>query len=211
MKLLAATRSPGKQREFRRILAPAGVDLVFPDDAGVPEEPAEALLETGETFEANARHKAEHFARRTGLPTVADDSGLEVLALGGAPGVRSRRWAGVSGAAAAVDAANNAELLRRLAGAGERRRRARYRCVLVYLPDPSAAPEVFEGACHGRILEAPAGTGGFGYDPLFWSDELGKSFGEATPEEKDRVSHRGRALRALAAALDTSKKLDKLR
>lgn len=201
MKLLAATRSGGKQREFRRILEPAGVDLVFPDEVGAYEDPAEDLLELGETFEANARRKAEHFARRTGLPTVADDSGLEVFALGGEPGVRSRRWAGAAGTADRVDAANNAELLRRLRGAPEHRRRARYRCVLVLLRRPEAIPETFEGSCAGRILESPAGTGGFGYDPLFWSDDLGKSFGEAAPEEKDEVSHRGRALRALAAAL----------
>jgi XTP/dITP diphosphohydrolase len=100
-----------------------------------------------------------------------------------------------------VDAANNALLLRRLSGAAQSRRRARYRCVLVLLRTPGAAPEVFDGTCTGRILEQPAGEGGFGYDPLFWSDELGKSFGEATAEEKDGVSHRGRALRALAAAL----------
>jgi XTP/dITP diphosphohydrolase len=201
VKLLAATRSAGKQREIRRVLEPAGIEVVFPDDAGLPEDPAEALLEVGETFEANARHKAEYFAHRSGLPTVADDSGLEVFALGGAPGVRSRRWAGAGGSSSVVDAANNAELLRRLAGAPESRRRARYRCVLVLLPKPGAVPRVFEGTCAGRILEAPVGQGGFGYDPLFWSDDLGKSFGEATPEEKDAVSHRGRALRALMAEL----------
>ena len=100
-----------------------------------------------------------------------------------------------------VDAANNAELLRRLRGASEGRRRARYRCVLVFLREPSAVPGVFEGVAGGRILEEPSGTGGFGYDPLFYSDELEKTFGEATAEEKDRVSHRGRALRAMAAAL----------
>ncbi|HET9041155.1 MAG TPA: non-canonical purine NTP pyrophosphatase [Gemmatimonadales bacterium] len=201
MKLLAATRSPGKQPEIRRMLEPAGVDVVFPDDLGLWESPVEDTLELAESFEGNARRKAEHFARLSGLPTVADDSGLEVFALGGAPGVRSRRWAGVSGSTGEVDAANNAELLRRLRGAPEPRRRARYRCVLVYLRDAGAVPEIFEGACGGRILEAPRGDGGFGYDPLFFSDELGRTFGEATPEEKDAVSHRGRALRALAEAL----------
>lgn len=201
MRLLAATRSAGKQREFRRVLEAAGVEVTFPDDAGAWEDPAEALLEVGDSFESNARRKAEYFARRTGLPTLADDSGLEVFALGGAPGVRSRRWAGATGTTDEVDAANNAELLRRLAGAPEPRRRARYRCVLVLVRAPGAVPQVFEGSCAGRILEAPAGGGGFGYDPLFWSDELEKSFGEAAPEEKDRVSHRGRALRALAAGL----------
>ncbi|HEU5039501.1 MAG TPA: non-canonical purine NTP pyrophosphatase [Gemmatimonadales bacterium] len=201
MTLLAATRSSGKQREFRRVLEPLGIELAFPDDVGAYEDPAEELLEAGDTFEANARHKAEHFTRVTGLPTVADDSGLEVFALGGAPGVRSRRWAGAAGTTEEIDAANNEMLLRRLAGATEPRRRARYRCVLVLLRSAGALPEVFEGGCAGRILEAPEGAGGFGYDPLFWSDELGKSFGLATAAEKDRVSHRGRALRALAAAL----------
>ncbi len=201
MKLLAATRSTGKQPEFRRILEPAGIELLFPDAAGLWESPVEDTLEVAESFEGNARRKAEHFARLSGLPTVADDSGLEVFALGGAPGVRSRRWAGASGSGPEVDAANNAELLRRLRGAPEPRRRARYHCVLVLLRDPGAVPEVFDGICGGRILEAPRGKGGFGYDPLFFSDELGCTFGEATPEQKDAVSHRGRALRGLAAAL----------
>ena len=204
MKLLAATRSPGKQPEIRRILEPAGVEVVFPDDVGLWENPVEDTLELAESFEGNARRKAEYFARLSGLPTVADDSGLEVFSLGGAPGVRSRRWAGVSGSAEDVDAANNAELLRRLRGAPEPRRRARYRCVLVYLRGAGAVPQVFEGACGGRILEASRGDRGFGYDPLFFSEELGKTFGEAAPEEKDAVSHRGRALRAFAEALRTA-------
>jgi XTP/dITP diphosphohydrolase len=201
VKLLAATRSRGKQPEIRRILEPAGVEVVFPDDLGLWESPVEDTLEVAESFEGNARRKAEHFARLAGLPTVADDSGLEVFALGGAPGVRSRRFAGVEGSGEAVDAANNTELLRRLLGAPEARRRARYRCVLAYLRDAGAVPAVFEGACGGRILDAPRGEGGFGYDPLFFSDELGRTFAEAAPEEKDAVSHRGRALRALAEAL----------
>jgi XTP/dITP diphosphohydrolase len=201
VKLLAATRSPGKQREFRRVLEPAGVEVVFPDDVGLYPTQAEDMLELGETFEANARRKAEHFARLGGLPTVADDSGLEVLSLGGAPGVRSRRWAGASGSDAEVDAANNAELARRLTGATEARRGARYRCVLVYLANQGSVPQVFEGLCAGRILEEPRGEGGFGYDPYFLSAELGKTFGEASAAEKDAVSHRGRALRELAVAL----------
>jgi XTP/dITP diphosphohydrolase len=201
VKLLAATRSAGKQPEFRRVLEPAGIEVAFPDDIGLYPAPAEDLLELGDTFEANARRKAEHFARLSGLPTVADDSGLEVLSLGGAPGVRSRRWAGATGSDAEVDAANNAELLRRLAGAAGTRRAARYRCVLVYLPRHGATPRVLEGSCAGRILEEPKGQGGFGYDPLFYSDELGKSFGEASAAEKDAVSHRGRALRELGEVL----------
>jgi XTP/dITP diphosphohydrolase len=199
--LLAATRSQGKQRELRRLLEPAGIPVLFPEDVGLGESPLEERLELAETFEGNARRKAEYFARLSGRPTVADDSGLEVFSLGGAPGVRSRRWAGAEGTTEQVDAANNAELLRRLRGAPEARRRARYRCVLVYLPQPDAVPQVFEGVCGGRILEEPRGTGGFGYDPLFFSDELGRSFGEAGAEEKDAVSHRGRAVRALAEAL----------
>jgi XTP/dITP diphosphohydrolase len=201
VKLLVATRSAGKQREIRRILEPAGFDVVFPEEVGLWETEREATIESAESFEGNARRKAEYFAGLSGLPTVADDSGLEVFALGGAPGVRSKRFAGAEGSPDAVDAANNGELLRRLRGASEARRRARYRCVLVFLRDPSAVPEVFEGVAGGRILEAPEGTGGFGYDPLFYSDELGQSFGQASPEEKDAVSHRGKALRALAAAL----------
>jgi XTP/dITP diphosphohydrolase len=201
VKLLAATRSKGKQPEIRRLLEPAGIEVVFPDDAGLWESPLEDTLEVAETFEGNARRKAEHFARLSGLPTMAEDSGLEVFALGGAPGVRSRRWAGASGTAEQVDAANNAELLRRLRGAPEARRRARYRSVVVYLETPDAVPRAFEGVSGGRILEEPRGDGGFGYDPLFFSDELGRTFGEATPAEKDAVSHRGQAFRLLAEAL----------
>jgi len=201
VKLLAATRSRGKQVEFRRMLEPAGVEVLFPEDAGLWENQVEDTLEVADSFEGNARRKAEHFARLSGLPTVADDSGLEVFALGGAPGARSRRWAGATGTGEEIDAANNAELLRRLRGASDARRRARYRCVLVLLREPDAVPEVFEGVCAGRILEEPRGDGGFGYDPLFLSDEIGRTFGEATAAEKDAVSHRGRALRALADAL----------
>ena len=203
MKLLIATRSEGKQREARRLLGVAGVEPVFPDDLGLPEAPQEAALELGDSFAANARAKAEYFVRRTGLPTVADDSGLEVLSLGGAPGVRSKRFAAVSDrvTGAALDAANNAELLRRLEGAPPPRRRARYRCVLAYYPSASAAPELFAESCAGSILDHPRGKAGFGYDPLFLSDDLGKTFAEADPDEKDRVSHRGRAFRLLLGHL----------
>ncbi|HKV75251.1 MAG TPA: non-canonical purine NTP pyrophosphatase [Gemmatimonadales bacterium] len=201
MRLLVATRSSGKQREARRILEAAGHQVVFPDDAGLIERAEEEGLESGDSFETNARRKAEYFARLSGLPTLADDSGLEVLSLGGAPGVRSKRWAGATGSASEIDAANNAELLRRLRGAAEQRRRARYRCVLVLVRWAGGIPEVFEGACSGRILEAAEGTGGFGYDPYFWSDDLKKSFGQATAEEKDSVSHRGRALALLVEKL----------
>ncbi len=203
MKLLAATRSAGKQREVRRILDAAGHEVVFPADLGIPERAEEDGLEHEASFEGNARRKAEYFARLGGLPTFADDSGLEVFALGGAPGVRSRRFAGLQGAGPDVDHANNLELLRRLAGAPEPRRAARYRCAIVLLRRPGGIPEVFEGQTAGRILEAPAGDGGFGYDPYFFSTELGKSFGEATATEKDAISHRGRALALLLAALSS--------
>ena len=196
MKLLVATRSGGKQREVRELFADTDIELVFPTDLGLWVEPAEDFLELGDTFAQNARAKAEYFAKRTGLPTLADDSGLEVLSLGGEPGVRSKRWSGVTGPEPEVDKANNAMLLRRLAGATEARRRARYRCVLAYCPKYGAMTLLFEGACTGRILEEPVGTLGFGYDPLFFSDDLGKSFGEATPAEKHAVSHRGRAFAA---------------
>jgi XTP/dITP diphosphohydrolase len=201
VKLLVATRSHGKEREVRQLLEPTAVEVVFPDDLGMFEETAEQRLELGESFEQNARGKAEYFARRSGLPTVADDSGLEVFSLGGEPGVRSRRWAGAEGREEQVDAANNAYLIRRLAGAPEAKRRARYRCVLVYVPRVGAVPQVYEGSCTGRILEEPRGTGGFGYDPLFFSDDLEQSFGEATPEEKQRVSHRGKAFAAFIAGV----------
>jgi XTP/dITP diphosphohydrolase len=198
VRLLVGTRNEGKQREARRLLGAAGIEPVFPDEAGLHETPLESFLELGESFAANARAKAEHFARRSGLPTVADDSGLEVFALGGAPGVRSRRFAPVENlSGAALDRANNIELLRRLMGAPPARRRARFRCVLVYYSLPLATPDVVEGVCGGTIVEEPKGETGFGYDPLFLSDDLGKTFAEATAEEKDAVSHRGRAYRAL--------------
>lgn len=204
MKLLVATRSKGKQAEARRMLAGSGIDVVFPDEAGMPQTSAEERLELADSFAANARAKAEYFAKQTGLPTVAEDSGLEVFSLGGEPGVRSKRWANAEGPEAQVTAANNAYLLQRLRGAPESKRRARYRSVLVLYRTPKSFPETFEGACTGRILEEPSGEGGFGYDPLFLSDDLDKSFGEATPEEKDAVSHRGRAFAALREALSPS-------
>lgn len=176
------------------------MEVVFPDDAGVFESPAEDGLELHDSFQANARSKAEYFCRLTGLPTAADDSGLEVMSLMGEPGVRSKRWAGVSGTIEAVDAANNALLLRRLGGAPEGRRRARYRCVVVLLRKANAVPEVFDQSCTGLITTEPRGTNGFGYDPYFLSDDLGLTFGEASDDAKDEVSHRGRAFRAL---LDT--------
>ena len=196
IKLLVATRNAGKRREIKEILCELeDTDVVFPEDLGLAEAAAEEGLESGNSYGENARLKAEYFCRLTGLPTAADDSGIEVFSLGGAPGVRSRRFALP---APDQDAANNAELLRRLSGAPAPRRRARYRCVVVYVSRPGGAAHTFEGICGGSILEAPRGTGGFGYDPLFLSDDLAKSFGEAESAEKHQVSHRGRAFRAFA-------------
>lgn len=197
MIVLVATRNGGKQRELRAMFEAAGHEATFPDDLGIWPSPAEDRLESADSFAENARRKAEYFAQRSQRPTVADDSGLEVLSLGGAPGVRSRRFAGLDGPDEVVSGANNDELLRRLAGATGHRRGARYRCVLAFYSQPDAVPEMFEGLCTGHILEAPRGSGGFGYDPIFFCDALGKSFGDATPEEKAAVSHRGQAFRAL--------------
>ena len=203
--LLVATRSRGKQAEFRQLLAPLGRVIVFPQDIDLEEAPEEATLERFDTFEENARAKAQWFAAASGLDTVADDSGLEVDALDGAPGVHSKRFAGLDGPDHEVTAANNHELLHRLAAVANGHRTARYRCVLVTRhasrATGSAAEIVSEGITTGRILAAPEGSGGFGYDPLFWSDELGMSFGDATSEAKGRVSHRGRAVEALIRAL----------
>lgn len=204
-RLLLATRSADKAREIREILKRSGaeVELQSLDEARVHWSEEEDRLETYDSFEGNARSKAEYFARLTGLPVVADDSGLEVLSLGGAPGVRSHRFApgAATLAGKALDAANNAELLRRLQGADEKRRRACYVCVALLLRRPGAPPEAYTGRCWGRMLEEPRGTGGFGYDPLFFHEGLGKAFGEISAEEKHGVSHRGEAFRLVAAAL----------
>jgi XTP/dITP diphosphohydrolase len=193
--LLVATRSVGKQREIASILAKIPYRIIFPDEAGIWERGEEDNLEDAGSFEGNARRKVEYFARRSKLPTLAEDSGLEVFSLAGQPGVHSKRFAMP---APNQDAANNEELLRRLAGAPRDRRRARYRCCVAFMERPSAVPLTFDGTCAGFILDEPKGTEGFGYDPLFFSEDLGKSFGEASPEEKHAVSHRGRAFAKFA-------------
>jgi len=204
-RLILATRSADKVREIREILAEEGaaVELVSLEEAHVPWSSREETIEEFDSFQANARAKAEYFAKLTGLPTVADDSGIEVLSLMGAPGVRSKRFAPEAGTLTgkALDEANNRELLRRLQGAGATRRRASYTCVAVLLRRPTAAYEAFTGRCWGRVLEEPRGTGGFGYDPLFYYEELERTFAELEPAEKHRVSHRGEAFRQVAAAL----------
>jgi XTP/dITP diphosphohydrolase len=199
VKLLVATRSPGKAREIRDVFAGLPFELAFPADRFLARLPEEADLEGSPGYVENAVAKARYFATRGGLPTVADDSGIEVDALGGAPGARSARWAGAAGAG--TDAANNALLLEKLAGIPEEQRVARYRCVVAFLAAPSGVPEIVEATCEGIILTEPRGQGGFGYDPIFYSPELQMTFGEAPPAAKHRVSHRGRAFRALIEVL----------
>ncbi|HEY3280199.1 MAG TPA: non-canonical purine NTP pyrophosphatase [Gemmatimonadales bacterium] len=199
MKLFVATRSEGKAREIREMFAGLPFDLSFPADRLLERLPEEADLERGTSYVENAVAKARYFAERSGLPTVADDSGIEVAALDGAPGVRSARWAGAEGPGS--EAANNALLLEKLAHVPEEARAARYRCVVAFLAAPTGVPELVEAACDGFILTAPRGTGGFAYDPLFYSPELQMTFGEASPAAKHRVSHRGRAFRALIEVL----------
>lgn len=201
MKLLVATRNTGKAREIRDLFASLPFGLVFPPDLLLERLPEEADLEQGTSFAEHAVAKARYFARRSGLSTLAEDSGLEVDALGGAPGVRSARWAGGPGGGLDADVRNNAKLLEQLHGVPDERRAARYRCVVAYLETPLGAPQLVEATCEGRILTAPQGAGGFGYDPLFYSTDLQMSFGDAAPTAKHRVSHRGRAFRALIEVL----------
>ena len=209
MKLLVATRNEGKAREIRDLFRGLPFQLVWPADQFLARLPEEQDLERGATFAENAVAKARYFAQRSGLRTLAEDSGLEVDALNGAPGPHSARFAALYGdggrgtGGGDADAANNALLLERLAGVGvpEERRTARYRCVVAYLEKPAAVPQLVEATCEGRILTTARGSGGFGYDPLFWSTELGMSFAEAPLAAKQRVSHRGRAFRALIEVL----------
>ena len=199
MKLLVATRSPGKAREIRELFAGLPFEIAFPADRFLEHLPEEGDLEGSTGYVENAVAKARYFATRSGLATVADDSGLEVDALDGAPGVRSARFSGVSGPGA--EAANNALLIEKLAGVPEAQCTARYRCVVAFLKAPSAVPQLVEATCDGLILTAPRGQGGFGYDPLFFCSELKMTFGEAPAAAKHRVSHRGRAFRALIEVL----------
>ena len=193
MILVLATANAGKQREFEALLAPIGMQLVLQSVFGI-----DSVAETGITFEANALLKARHAATRSGLPALADDSGLEVDALGGRPGVWSARYAG----ATATDADNNARLLSELAGLPPERRGARYRCVLALVRSAGdAAPLIASGSWEGRIATQAAGRGGFGYDPLFVPEGLEMSAAELPVAQKNASSHRGRALTALVARL----------
>jgi XTP/dITP diphosphohydrolase len=189
MKLLIATRNRHKLTEIAAILDWPGLELVAaPDVPGLPD-----VEEDGATFEANAVKKAVTLARLAGLWTLADDSGLEVDALGGRPGVMSARFAGEP----VSYRANNAKLLELLAGVTNRR--GRFRCV-VALSDPSGQSRTVDGRCEGAITFELHGRGGFGYDPLFLPDGFTKTFAELDPAVKNRVSHRGRALQAARGA-----------
>jgi XTP/dITP diphosphohydrolase len=194
-RLVLATANPGKVRELGALIArwgPVGVVALdaFPG-LRCPEE-------TGDTYQENAIAKATAIAAAAGLPALGDDSGLEVDALGGAPGVHSARWAGSS----ATDADRIAKLLVALRDVPDAQRGARFRCV-VALAWPDGRVETAAGECAGTVAAAPRGAGGFGYDPVFICDELGYTFGEATTEDKHRLSHRARALRALGERLAT--------
>jgi XTP/dITP diphosphohydrolase len=191
--LVLATGNAGKLREMREILAPWQV-IVRP----LSEYTSGAADETGLTFVENALLKALFAAQVSGLPAIADDSGLEVDALHGAPGIWSARYAGPG----ADDPANNAKLLHDLADVEDTRRGARYRCAMVYLRWPEdPAPVIAQAAWEGRIGRAPRGTGGFGYDPYFLVGSGTRTAAELTADEKNRSSHRGQALRGLVAAL----------
>ncbi|MEM9056481.1 MAG: RdgB/HAM1 family non-canonical purine NTP pyrophosphatase [Pseudomonadota bacterium] len=192
-RIVLATGNPGKLREFSRLLEPLSVTLVAQSELAVPEAD-----ETGLTFIENALIKARNAAEVTGLPALADDSGLEVDALDGAPGIYSARFAG----AGASDAANVDLLLERLAGVEGAARSARFQCVCVYLrhaADPS--PVVCQGTWEGAIADTPSGTNGFGYDPVFLPAGLAATSASLAPADKNRVSHRGQALAALLNAL----------
>jgi XTP/dITP diphosphohydrolase len=203
--LVVATQNRGKLDELRALLAPLGLQVLSPHDVAKREI---TVVEDGETFDANAKKKALTVAGITMMLTVADDSGLEVDALGGAPGVRSARFAGER----ATDAENNAALLAALdsldtdpgiSRAGESYK-ARFRCVLA-LVDPfvrDGEPFLVEGTCEGHITRTPRGSGGFGYDPLFLVDGTGKTMAELSEEEKNRISHRGRAFEKLRLVLE---------
>lgn len=190
-RVLIATSNPGKLRDFAAAAAELGIQI-----APVPNfQQLPAVAEDGATFEENARKKAAHYSRfAEGELVLADDSGLEVDALGGAPGVHSARYAAASGLDNSSDAENNARLLRQLSDVAEAQRNARFVCVIAAARDGGVLA-TFRGAAEGRILFARRGSGGFGYDPLFYFPALKKTFAELTPEEKATVSHRGQAFR----------------
>ena len=194
-RIVLATGNKGKVKEFSELLADREITVVPQSDFGVPD-----AEETGLTFVENAIIKARNAAQHTGLPAIADDSGLEVDHLNGAPGIYSARYAGADGGSAA----NNAKLLTALSEVPEPQRSARFQCVLVYLrhaDDPT--PIICQGTWEGVILRSPQGEAGFGYDPLFFVAGEGCSAAELPAERKNQLSHRGQALRCLLAALSS--------
>ncbi|NCA70168.1 MAG: RdgB/HAM1 family non-canonical purine NTP pyrophosphatase [Sphingobacteriia bacterium] len=191
--IVLASNNPGKVREINQLLADARIRVVPQQDHAVPE-----VEETGLTFVENAILKARHAARHSGLAAIADDSGLEVDALAGAPGIYSARYAGIG----ASDHANLMKLLADLEGVAESERTARFQCILVYLRHPAdPTPLICQGTWEGMILTAPRGVHGFGYDPIFWVPTHGCSSAELDPATKNQLSHRGQALRQLRALL----------
>ena len=189
--VVVATANQGKLKELATALATLGFELVSQSELGIAAAP-----ETGETFVENAIGKARHAAAASGLAAIGDDSGLVVPTLAGAPGVRSARYAGEN----ASDADNNAKLLAALAGRGAQD--AHFYCALVYLAGPAdPAPAIATGRWHGRIIAQARGQSGFGYDPHFYIPDLGKTAAQLSVAEKNRLSHRGQACRALAALL----------
>ncbi|MBT2754542.1 XTP/dITP diphosphatase [Mesobacillus foraminis] len=191
--VIIATKNKGKAKEFERIFGSKGMQvktlLDFPD---IPD-----VEETGSTFGENAIIKADAIAKLMGKMVIADDSGLEVDALEGRPGVYSARYAG----AEKNDSANTEKVLQELAGVPERDRTARFRCVLA-VAAPGEKTVVYSGSCEGRILTEPRGTNGFGYDPVFFVEGKGKTMAELPPEEKNKISHRADALKKLEKSLD---------
>ena len=198
-RLVVATSNPHKIEEIAAVLGPQGFEVLGLADAGGAdlEEPDE----TGATFAENARIKAVAYAQALGVPCLADDSGLEVDALGGEPGVRSARWSGVGGDRATRDAANNRKLIERIAAVPSRERTARFVCAMcLAAPDGTVLAES-RGTFEGLVVEAPRGTNGFGYDPHLFLPDEGRTSAELSPEEKNARSHRGAATRAIAAIL----------
>ncbi|MDX2089876.1 MAG: RdgB/HAM1 family non-canonical purine NTP pyrophosphatase [Kofleriaceae bacterium] len=201
--LVFATRNKGKLVELRQLLP--GIDVLSVDDAAARlGHPIPDVVEDADTFVGNASKKAREVSHATGLPALADDSGLEVDALGGAPGVYSARYADLPGGEHAGDAANNAKLLAALAQVPAAERTARFRCSLAFADVAGAlGPDIIttDGVCEGTILDAPRGTGGFGYDPLFFVSERGKTFAELDVAAKSELSHRARAMTAIRPRL----------
>ena len=194
-RLVLASGNPGKLREFRRLLSPLGIEVIPQGELGIAEAD-----EPHETFVENALAKARHASRLSHLPALADDSGICVTALGGAPGVQSARYAGDPKS----DARNNAKLVAELAGVADRR--AHYYCMLALVrheADPE--PVLSDGRWDGTIIDAPRGSGGFGYDPHFLDTSTGLTGAELPPQTKNELSHRGKAMRALIARLEAER------